>query len=316
LLRLQDAGYSLVMVTNQDGLGTASFPQEDFDITQKAMMHTFTSQGVIFDEILICPHFPKDNCDCRKPKTGLLTAYLNDASWSREQSYVIGDRETDVQLAQNMGINGVRYNRDTNGWTTIADTILNNRRHAKVVRKTKETDVTVEVWLNQQGNNAIETGVGFFDHMLDQIATHGGFRLHLKATGDLHIDDHHTIEDVGLALGQCLREALGDKRGIARFGFVLPMDEAEAKCVLDLSGRPFLTFHAQFAREKVGDMSTDMVKHFFYSVAQTMMITLHLEATGENTHHVVESLFKSFGRALRQAIRIEGNELPSSKGAL
>ncbi|MDR0247840.1 MAG: bifunctional histidinol-phosphatase/imidazoleglycerol-phosphate dehydratase HisB [Burkholderiales bacterium] len=316
LLALQQAGYRLVMVSNQDGLGSARFPQKEFDAPHRLMMQVFNSQGVLFDEVLICPHFPEDNCECRKPKTKLLQAYLDDSGWAREMSYVIGDRETDMQLAENLGISGLRYQPDMLGWAEITRKLTGKDRHAQVRRATGETAIDVAVWLDREGGNEIHTGLGFFNHMLDQIATHGGFRLHVKAEGDLHIDDHHTIEDTALALGQALREALGDKCGIARFGFMLPMDECLARCALDVSGRPFLKLKALFARDKVGDMNTDMVEHFFRSLSQTMGCTLHLKAKGENTHHLVESLFKVFGRALRQAIRIEGNTLPSSKGML
>jgi len=316
LLALQQAGYRLVMVSNQDGLGTPRFPQEAFDAPHRLMMQVFDSQGIHFDDVLICPHLPEDRCECRKPKTKLLRAYLDDPDWAREASFVIGDRETDMQLAANLGIAGLRYQPDSLSWSEIAHQLTKQDRQAAVRRATGETTIDVAVWLDREGDNDIHTGIGFFNHMLEQIATHGGFRLHVKATGDLHVDDHHTIEDTALALGQALREALGDKCGIGRFGFMLPMDECLARCALDVSGRPFLKFKAAFPRDTVGDMSTDMVEHFFRSLSQAMGCTLHLKAKGENTHHLVESLFKVFGRTLRQAIRVEGNTLPSSKGVL
>ncbi|MFD1802508.1 bifunctional histidinol-phosphatase/imidazoleglycerol-phosphate dehydratase HisB [Mixta tenebrionis] len=316
LLALQHAGYQLVMITNQDGLGTASFPRADFDGPHNLMMQIFSSQGVRFAEVLICPHLPADNCDCRKPKTKLLATWLAEGALDKANSYVIGDRATDIELAQNMGIQGLRYSQDGLDWEAIRQKLTQRDRYAKVNRNTKETQIEVEVWLDREGGSKINTGVGFFDHMLDQIATHGGLRMNIEVKGDLYIDDHHTVEDTGLALGEALLKALGDKRGIGRFGFVLPMDECLARCALDISGRPHLEFKAEFNYQRVGDLSTEMVEHFFRSLSYAMASTLHLKTKGKNDHHRVESLFKAFGRTLRQAIRVEGNTLPSSKGVL
>jgi len=315
LLTLKKAGYQLVMVSNQDGLGTGSFPQETFEPPQKMLIDILQSEGIVFDNILICPHKPSDQCECRKPKLGLMMSYLRPGMMDVEQSYVIGDRQTDVQLAENMGICGILYENDK-GWPSIVDNIINKPRRAQVERKTKETNVKVLIDLDQNDLIQIDTGIGFFDHMLEQLAKHGGFSAQIKVSGDLHIDEHHTVEDTGLALGQALRQALSDKYGIARYGFLLPMDEALAQVAIDLSGRAYFMFSGDFKREMVGGLATELVPHFFRSLAETLGAAIHIQVTGDNAHHMIESIFKGVGRALRQAMVKQGNELPTTKGVL
>ena len=316
LKALARAGYKLVMVTNQDYLGTPKYPMESFLGPQELMLSVFESEGVVFEKVLICPHGPDEGCACRKPRTGLVSGYLAPGRIDAAKSFVIGDRESDMELARNMGIGGLRYGREGASWEKIAEFLTRPDRHARIVRNTRETQVEAEVWLDRQGGSEISTGVGFFDHMLDQIATHAGIRLLIKAQGDTYVDDHHTVEDVALALGSALKEALGDKRGIARFGFVLPMDECLAQVALDISGRPFLTFSAPFQFAKVGELSTQNVEHFFRSLAFNMGLTLNMSVTRGNDHHMAEALFKCFARALRQAVAVTGDALPSSKGVL
>ncbi len=316
LLRLQSHGYRFVMVSNQDGLGTASFPQDEFDPPHAFVLALFESQGIRFDEILICPHLPDAGCSCRKPATGLLAPYLARTTLDIAHSYVIGDRDTDIALAQNIGVTGIRIGEDGERWSQIANRLCSARRVANVVRTSNETDIQVTVDLDNTAPLQIHTGIGFFDHMLEQLAKHGGFALQLQCSGDLHIDEHHTVEDVALTLGAALRDALGSKIGIARYGFVLPMDEASAQVSVDLSGRPFCVFDSQIRRARVGELPTEMVQHFFHSLAQAMGATLHLSLRGDNAHHQVEAAFKGLGRALRQAIHIESDSLPSTKGML
>ncbi|PPI88867.1 bifunctional histidinol-phosphatase/imidazoleglycerol-phosphate dehydratase [Candidatus Pantoea edessiphila] len=316
LLSFKNNGFHLVMITNQDGLGTDKFPKIDFDGPHNLMLQVLISQGVIFDDILICPHTIKDNCSCRKPKTKLVEKWLINDIIDKDNSYVIGDRLTDVQLAYNMNIKSIRYGEEGKNWDEISQYLNKYKRHAIIKRTTKETEVSVEVWLDLVDQSNINTGIGFFDHMLEQIAIHGGFCMNIDVKGDLHIDDHHTIEDTGIVLGQVLLKALGNKIGIGRFGFVLPMDGCLANCVLDISGRPYIDFKAKFNYQYIGNLSTEMIEHFFNSLSYGMMSAIHLKSEGTNDHHLIESLFKSFGRSLRQAIRLEDNTIPSSKGII
>lgn len=319
LLDLQRAGFSFVMVTNQDGLGTPSFPRESFELAHRFILDLFASQGIEFEAVCICPHFKREDCACRKPKLGMIEGFLAANEIDKQHSFMIGDRDTDLEFAANLGLQGLRIRLagdPSETWPAIATRILGHARRARIHRKTKETDVAVDVDLSHEGPSTIATGLGFFDHMLEQIAKHGGFALNLKCSGDLEIDEHHTVEDCALALGAALREALGDKRGIARYGFLLAMDEAEAQVALDLSGRAFFVWEGKFNRERVGELPTELVPHFFRSLSESLGAALHLSVRGENSHHMIESCFKGVGRSLRQAIRLEGTELPSTKGML
>ncbi len=316
LARLSEAGYRLVLVSNQDGLGTQSFPQEDFDTSHDFILGLFASQGVHFDKQYICPHFDHQECACRKPRLGLLSDFLREVTLDRRHSYVIGDRETDMQLAANLGIQGLMVGPEGMTWKALADQLLLAPRIASRQRKTRETDIKVEVNLDVPNQIAVDTGIGFFDHMLEQLAKHGGFSLSLSCKGDLEIDEHHTVEDCGIALGEAMAEALGSKHGIGRYGFLLPMDESQARVALDLGGRSYLVFEGDFPRDQVGGLSTEMVSHFFRSLSQAMACSLHIHVEGENTHHMVEAVFKAVGRATRQAIAVSGSDLPTTKGIL
>ncbi len=319
LLELADNGYRFIMVSNQDGLGTESFPAEHFDACHDHVVALFESQGITFDETFICPHFESDGCDCRKPRTGLLTRYLAGNHLDTAKSAVIGDRSTDLELAERLGLRGYLVDPDASyetSWPGIVAALCGGDRSAEIERQTRETTIRARVNLDSEGRIDVSTGIGFFDHMLEQIAKHGGFSLLLSCDGDLHVDEHHTVEDVAIVLGNALREALGDKRGIARYGFLLPMDESVANVALDLSGRASFVFDAQFPRDAVGEMSTEMVSHFFRSLADSLGAALHISVKGDNTHHMVEACFKGVGRSLRQAIRREGAELPTTKGTL
>ena len=320
MLRLRDAGWQFVMVTNQDGLGSDAFPQAAFEGPHALMLQVFASQGIVFREVLVDSSFERDNSPNRKPNTGLVTGLLRDRGVDWTRSAMVGDRETDIRFAENLGIRGFKLRSpqfgDGTDWAAIAHALVAAPRVANVVRKTNETAIEVAVDLDDAAKPDIATGLGFFDHMLEQLGTHGGFALRLRCAGDLHIDEHHTVEDCALALGQALREALGNKRGIGRYGFVLPMDETQASATLDLSGRPYFLFEGSFARERVGDLPTELVPHFFHSLCQSAGITLHLAVRGDNAHHQVEACFKVVARALRMALRREGDALPSSKGVL
>ncbi|BAP58705.1 bifunctional histidinol-phosphatase/imidazoleglycerol-phosphate dehydratase HisB [Candidatus Tachikawaea gelatinosa] len=308
--------YKLVIVSNQDGLGKKGFSKKNFYKTNDFIIKILNSQNIFFESVLICPHLEKDNCSCRKPKTKMITSWLQGKKIDKEKSMVIGDRLSDMELAKNMNILGILYNRKTKNWKNIKYLLSKVNRYACIHRISNETDILVKIWLDRQEKNELNTGISFFDHMLEQIAVHGGFRIKIKAKGDLHIDDHHTIEDTGITLGKTLLKALNKKKGIGRYGFVLPMDESLAKCVLDISGRSYFKFYANFRFRLIHNFSVDMVEHFFRSLSNSMGITLHMEAKGKNDHHIAESLFKSFGRTLRQAIVINDKILPSSKGTL
>jgi len=320
MLRLRDAGYQFVIVSNQDGLGSEGYPQESFDGPNDLMLQIFASQGIAFRDVLVDPSWPADNSPNRKPGIGMMLPYLQDRTIDWARSAMVGDRPTDIQFADNMKIRGFQLRTEQFGgqwdWDAIAHELADAPRRATVQRDTKETQIRVFVDLDKPAASKIDTGLPFFDHMLDQIGRHGGFALEMQARGDLHIDEHHTIEDTGLALGQALREALGDKRGIGRYGFTLPMDETLASAALDFSGRPYFVFDGQFKRERVGDMPTELVPHFFRSLCDAAGLNLNLKVEGDNDHHKVEACFKALARALRQAIRKEGTELPSTKGAL
>ena len=320
MLKLRDAGYQFVIVSNQDGLGTEGYPQASFDGPNDLMLQIFASQGITFRDVLIDPSWPQDNSPNRKPGIGMMVGYLQDRNIDWARSGMVGDRPTDIQFADNMKIRGFQLRTEQFGgewdWDAIAHELADAPRRATVQRDTKETQIRVFVDLDKVASSRINTGLPFFDHMLDQIGRHGGFALEVEAKGDLHIDEHHTIEDTGLALGQALREALGDKRGIGRYGFTLPMDETLASAALDFSGRPYFVFDGDFKRERVGDMPTELVPHFFRSLCDASGLNLNLKVEGDNDHHKVEACFKALARALRQAIRKEGTELPSTKGAL
>ena len=309
--------YEFVMVSNQDGLGTSSFPEEDFWPSHNFILKSLENEGITFDDILIDRHFPEDNAPTRKPNTGLVEKYMNSEEYDMSKSYVIGDRETDALFAKNIGCKALILS-DNMSWKQVAETIYDGQRRASVSRKTKETDIEVRLALDGNGTCDINTGLGFFDHMLEQIGKHGQMDLYIRCNGDLNVDEHHTIEDTALALGQCLSEALGSKRGIERYGFSLPMDDCHAHVCLDFGGRPWLIWKTEFRRERIGDVPTEMFFHFFKSLSDAAKMNLYIEADGQNEHHKIEGIFKALARALRQAVRrdVYHYQLPSTKGLL
>ncbi len=314
--------YELIMATNQDGLGTDSFPEETFYGPQKLLLKTLEGEGIVFSDILVDRSFDQEQLPTRKPGTGMFGKYLT-GDYNLAESYVIGDRITDVQLARNLGAQAIFFNNEgsesavlrSTSWEEIYQ-FLKPKRQATVTRKTSETDITVNVDLDGPTDGKIETGIGFLNHMLEQIARHSDLGLSVSCQGDLHIDEHHSAEDVAITLGLALKQALGNKAGIGRYGFALPMDDCQAKVLLDLGGRPFFIWKAKFKREKIGDMATELLPHFFRSLADTLGANIHIKAKGENEHHKAEAIFKAFARALRMAVRKEGTELPTTKGVI
>ncbi|MBK7653647.1 MAG: bifunctional histidinol-phosphatase/imidazoleglycerol-phosphate dehydratase HisB [Flammeovirgaceae bacterium] len=329
-----ECDYELVMVTNQDGLGTASFPEETFWPVQNLVSKTLAGEGIEFKEVFIDRSLPSENKATRKPGTGMLTKYFSE-EYDLANSIVIGDRLTDIELAKNLGAKGILFNDGslsdkltktnleascmgiTREWKTIYELVL-PKRSAKVQRTTKETDISIEINLTGKGESSIHTGLGFFDHMLDQLARHGLIDLKVNVKGDLHIDEHHTIEDTALALGEAFNKALGDKRGIERYGFCLPMDDCLAQVAIDFGGRPWLVWETEFKREKIGEMPTEMFLHFFKSFSDTAKCNLNIKAEGDNEHHKIEAIFKAFAKAIKIAVRKDpfSNRLPSTKGTL
>ena len=323
---VETLNYELVMVTNQDGLGTDSFPEDTFWPAHNKMLKTLENEGVVFDDICIDRTFEKDKAPTRKPETGLLTKYL-EGNYDLANSYVLGDRVSDIKLAENLGAKAIYISKENNAkaslstlnWDDIYQFLRLPDRKATVQRTTKETDILVELNLDGSGKCQNETGLGFFDHMLDQLGKHSGADLNVRVKGDLHIDEHHTIEDTALALGEAYLKALGDKKGINRYGFLLPMDEALAQVAIDFSGRPWLVWEAEFKREMVGDMPTEMFMHFFKSFSDTSKCNLNVKVEGDNEHHKIEAIFKAFAKAIKMAVTRNENELdklPSTKGTL
>lgn len=316
---LMGLGFEIVMASNQDGLGTDSYPMETFLPAHGKMLKTLEGEGVHFDEELIDPSMPEEHSPNRKPGTGMFGKYL-DGSYDLAASFVIGDRETDRKLAENLGARFLKIDaaNPSASWQAAAEAVRSSCRTASVCRKTSETDIRLELDLDGKGESGIDTGLKFLDHMLDQLVHHGGLSLRLTCKGDLQVDEHHSMEDIAIALGQAVKEALGDKRGIARYGFALPMDESAALVLLDFGGRSELVWDVEFTREYVGDVPTEMFHHFFKSFCSAAACNLRIEARGENNHHIAEAVFKAFARSLGQAAKrnVFTYELPSSKGVL
>lgn len=326
----RETDFELVMVTNQDGLGTDSFPTESFKPVHDFMMRSLEDEGIVFSDVLIDKSFEPENAPTRKPRTGLLTKYL-DGEYDLSESYVIGDRPTDIELASNLGAKAIfvensEFEADlfenscstVSDWQGIYEVIINPSRVAKIVRKTNETDIVVELNLDGTGHADIETGINFFDHMLEQIARHGGIDLFISAKGDLEVDEHHTIEDVAIAIGEAFSESLGDKRGIERYGFTLPMDDCLAQVAIDFGGRNWCVWEAEFKREMIGKMPTEMFFHFFKSFSDSARCNLNIKAEGQNEHHKIEAIFKAFAKSVRHAVSRESgsDQLPTTKGMI
>ena len=310
--------FEFVMVSNQDGLGTDAFPEDTFWPVQNFILQTLESEGITFDEILVDPHFPEDNAPTRKPNTGLVEKYMNNPEYDIANSYVIGDRETDRKFAENIGCKSLILSDEGMSWDKIAELLFAGERTAEVRRTTKETDIHIKVNLDGTGKCDISTGLGFFDHMLEQIGKHGSIDLLIHTKGDLEVDEHHTIEDTAIALGECILTALGNKRGIERYGYCLPMDDCLCSVALDFGGRAWLVWDAEFTREKIGEMPTEMFLHFFKSLSDAAKMNLNIKAEGQNEHHKIEGIFKALARSLKMAVRrdIYHYELPSTKGML
>ena len=324
---LLNRGYVFVMVSNQDNLGSAVYPMKTYEIVQNKLMGYLNGEGIRFNAVFICPHNANDHCACRKPKTGLIDEFLRTSEVDLLHSFVIGDRETDVQLAHNIGCKAVLLTSDESSqadytagsFLEACRSIVRLDRSVNIERNTTETKISVEVCLDGMGVYKINSGIGFFDHMMSLLSKHSGIDMNVEVQGDLHVDEHHSIEDTGLALGDAIRQVLGDKRGIERYGFLLPMDESLAQVALDLGGRPFCSFNALFEREKVGEFPTELVEDFFRAFADGLRANLHISVTGRNDHHKIEAIFKAVARSLRQAVAQNENNadvLPSTKGVL